>query len=185
MHQSFETPWPPSGMNGAMGGYFTSYSLHFCSPVGEGYARNHGLRPPDRGISGKSLCGQVNWFHFRAEIISICVSWGPVKWGNRVRQVLNKTQTVPFIRAYKVCLARSRVYEKIASYLRSVISGPIVFIILWCSYIVEMTRKTLAMIESFVVIFHFVISSSKIERSFCSLQIVFIFFSIKSLQELR
>ena len=84
-----------------------------------------------------------------------------------------------------MCLARSRVYEKIASYLRSVIiCGPIVY----CR-IVEITRNTLLIIESFyknlqktvkydflfVVTLHFVTLSCKIERTFVSLQIVVIF----------
>ena len=52
MHQSFEAPGPPLGHVQGNAGTFTSYSLHFRSPVDEEYARNHSLRLPDRGISG-------------------------------------------------------------------------------------------------------------------------------------
>ena len=53
MHQSFETSGPPPlGHDWGIAGTFTSYSLHFRPPVGGEYARNHGLRLPDRGISG-------------------------------------------------------------------------------------------------------------------------------------
>ena len=45
-------PGPPLGHDRGIAGTFTSYSLHFRPPVDGEYARNHGLRLPDRGISG-------------------------------------------------------------------------------------------------------------------------------------
>ena len=47
-------PPPPAGHERGKSGAFTSDSLHlhFGSPLGGGCARNHGLRIPDRGISG-------------------------------------------------------------------------------------------------------------------------------------
>ena len=43
---------PPPRHDWGIAGTFTSYSLHFRPPVDGEYARNHGLRLPDRGISG-------------------------------------------------------------------------------------------------------------------------------------
>ena len=144
-------PLTPLGDDRSNAGYFTSWHwASFFFPCRRRIRyRNHCLHLPDRGISGLySLCCQVNRFHFRAAIIdsNLCFIKAIYAGGNKtrwaVRHVLNKTRTIPFIRAYKVCLARSRVYEKIASYLRSVIiCGPIVY----CR-IVEVTRKTLLII---------------------------------------
>ena len=52
MHQSFETSGPTPRARPGNAGTFTSYSLHFRTLVDGEYTRNHGLRLPDRGISG-------------------------------------------------------------------------------------------------------------------------------------
>ena len=116
----WNSPLPlPKGMTGIYNeGPFTSQSLHFYSPVGGGYAWNPGVYLPDREGQYRQRSHSVvsvSIFAPRSNFAYIFIA--SRSWRNTcmfckvsldaayIRHVLNKTQTVPFIRAYKECLS--------------------------------------------------------------------------------